>query len=71
MRSAIILLTFSAAVLAAPTSMSMQTRAIPDIRVEIKDGSIGPVVTRAIPDINKIISDPSRIVSRDASGKDA
>ena len=67
MQSAIILLAISAAVLAAPTPMSMQTRAVPDIRVEIKDGSIGPVVTRTVPDIINVILDPGRIVSRDES----
>lgn len=71
MRSAIILLAITSAVLAAPTPMSMQTRSAPDIRVEIKDGSIGPVVTRTLPDIINIILDPSRIISRDESTEKA
>jgi hypothetical protein len=71
MRSAIILLTTSAAVLAVPTPVSVQNRAVPDIRVELKDGFAPPIVHRTLPDITEIISDLTRIISRDDSAKGA
>jgi hypothetical protein len=71
MRSAIILLTISAAVLAVPMPTSLQTRAVPDIRIVFRDEFAPPIVHRTIPDITETISDLTRIVSRDESAEGA
>lgn len=64
MRSAIILIALSTAALAAPTSPPIHARAVPDVKIELKDDFARPVVTRAAPDIHKIIEDTNEIVKR-------
>jgi hypothetical protein len=64
MRSAIMLIALSTAVLAAPTYSPVHTRAVPDVRIELKDDFVRPVVNRAAPDIHKIIEDTTEVIKR-------